>query len=419
MSIWSYIGLFFVVIVSVRFFKEVGKSFPVIEFMLVIAGYQWIVGPIISYNLAIQHYKFYMRVDEFIYMSYIVPTYIVFGTLLLFGIKRYRISLNFENLNSFIKYAKYIFLIGLVFDVLKSFVPGGLLFFVYLLSLLKYVGVGLLLFSGNKINRLFFYGTIIYLFLNSLSSGMFHDLILWSVFLFLIWALKYKPTNKIKLLIVFFGLFFVIAIQSVKSTFRDYIWESSNNINKFELFFQILNENLSNDLLFDDYSISQLNVRLNQGWHISSVMSNVPSFEPFANGKTIINGIYSSFLPRFLIPDKKIAGGRENFLKYTGEQLGESTSMGISLIGEGYANFGELGGAVFMFIWGVFLLLYWRKLFKLNSNHPIIVFFIPLLFLQVVKAETEFLVVFNHIVKASFTVWLFFIICRRFLNLKI
>ena len=186
-----------------------------------------------------------------------------------------------------------------------------------------------------------------------------------------------------------------------------------------ELFFQILNENLSNDLLFDDYSISQLNVRLNQGWHISSVMSNVPSFEPFANGKTIINGIYSSFLPRFLIPDKKIAGGRENFLKYTGEQLGESTSMGISLIGEGYANFGELGGAVFMFIWGVFLLLYWRKLFKLNSNHPIIVFFIPLLFLQVVKAETEFLVVFNHIVKASFTVWLFFIICRRFLNLKI
>ena len=39
-----------------------------------------------------------------------------------------------------------------------------------------------------------------------------------------------------------------------------------------------------------------------------------------------------------------MAGGRENFRKFTGLNISDGTSMGISIAGEGYANFGWAGG---------------------------------------------------------------------------
>ena len=52
-------------------------------------------------------------------------------------------------------------------------------------------------------------------------------------------------------------------------------------------------------------------VRINQGWIIAKVMDNVPSREPYANGETVKNAIIASIFPRFVDPDKAIAGGHE------------------------------------------------------------------------------------------------------------
>ena len=87
--------------------------------------------------------------------------------------------------------------------------------------------------------------------------------------------------------------------------------------------------------------------------------------------------------------------------------------MGMSIIGEAYANFGSFGGIFFMLIWGFFLSVYWNRIRALSENHPVLIFFIPLLFFQVVKAETELVVVLNHMVKASIVVALFFWAARK------
>ena len=83
-------------------------------------------------------------------------------------------------------------------------------------------------------------------------------------------------------------------------------------------------------------------------------MNNVPSQTPFARGETIRNALVASVFPRFLYPDKPIAGGRENMENYAGISLNENTSMDISQVGEAYANFGEMGGIIMMFVLGLF-----------------------------------------------------------------
>ena len=93
--------------------------------------------------------------------------------------------------------------------------------------------------------------------------------------------------------------------------------------------------------------------------------------------------------------------------------------MGLGLIGEAYANFGISGGAFFMFIIGLFYNFFLSRIFKIGEKHPALIFFIPLLFLQVVKAETDFSVILNHLIKATIIVWFVFFSFNKFLKIKI
>jgi hypothetical protein len=142
-------------------------------------------------------------------------------------------------------------------------------------------------------------------------------------------------------------------------------------------------------------------IRLNQGWIISAVMDNVPTSEPFAEGETIKEAVISAFIPRFLFPEKKLAGGRENFRRFTGLPIADETSMGISPLGEAYANFGPFGGILVMATFGAFFAGLFSVSLKYVVRRPAFFFWLPLLFYQSIKAETEFLVVLNQLSKGA------------------
>lgn len=165
--------------------------------------------------------------------------------------------------------------------------------------------------------------------------------------------------------------------------------------------------------------IRNVNIRLNQGWIISAIMYNVPFREPFAGGSTIGEAVSASILPRFLDKNKKRAGGQENFEKFTGLQIGSGTSMGLSIIGESYANFDIFGGIVFMGVWGLFLAWYWRGIVHFVRKYPLLLFFIPIIYLQVVKAETELVVVLNHLIKSSILIALFLLFSSKVFNWRL
>ena len=142
-------------------------------------------------------------------------------------------------------------------------------------------------------------------------------------------------------------------------------------------------------------------------------MQYVPRYEPYAEGETISTAIYASIVPRVLDKEKSTAGGRTNFRRFAGLNISDTTSMCIGILGEAYANYGVNGGILMMLVLGCFLnkaLAWFINLGKFNGYFLLC---LPLIFLQVVKSETELVVVLNHLSKACLVVWLFYFILPR------
>ena len=145
-------------------------------------------------------------------------------------------------------------------------------------------------------------------------------------------------------------------------------------------------------------------------------MQHVPQMEPFANGNTIKEAIYSSLVPRFLDHNKATAGGREGFLRYTGLYIMRDTTMCLGLLGEAYVNYGVSGGIILMFILGFFFNRVFAFFIGLGKYNSYFILCLPLIFLQAVKPETDFVTVVNHLTKASLIVMIVYLALPRLLG---
>jgi len=419
---WTAIGLAFTGFYVWQVIRKMGHTIPIIDLMTALAALQWIVGPYIDYHNELNHYKYYMYVPEEQYMAYVVPALLAFrlGTLFFkdhsdLDIIGTRVK---ALLASYPKLPYVLVIAGLLIPLVNSFIPASLRFVFFLLSNVKYVGIIYLLFS-NKANRWpVFMGVMSLTALASIASGMFHDLLLWGMLTFTFVARELKLGLLTKSASTIMAILLAITIQSVKHEYRAAL-QAGYGGNKVALFSGLAMDNWSNGRIVTPTNEEEMNARLNQGWIISAVMKNVPKYQPYTSGNTIIEGMEAAFLPRFLAPNKKKAGGRENFMKYTGLKLGKNTSMGISLAGEGYANFGVIGGILFMFCWGLFIGWFWQKLFSFSNWYPTLLIWSPILFLQVIKAETEFVVVLNHLIKASVLVFGLLWGIKRFWGIRV
>jgi hypothetical protein len=417
MDFWTTTGVILTGLIALRFISQLGKSLPILELMLFIAAAQWIIGPLIEYNAPSLHYKYYMYVDQQRYMSYVVPAFGAFALAVLLGIGSLKDStIPLDKLKHFKDYGVTIFVIGVFFDLIGSSLPPSLAFFAFIISNFKFAGAIILFFSNDQRLKPIFYASLVFLLFRAIQSTMFHDFILWTAFFYMFWALQFKPSRQKIVATLLIGALSLTTLQTMKYAYRQQVWNGYSS-SKIELFTGLVVD----AILLDGADQEQLdgelnNVRLNQGWIISAILDEVPEKQPFFEGETIKEAIGAAVLPRFLNPNKKTAGGQENFRKFTGLELGEGTSMGISIVGEAYGNFNRFGGVIFMGIWGYFLAMYWRFLFKGLQNNVLLLAFLPIVFLQVIKAETELVVVLNHLIKASIVVYLFFWAAKAFLN---
>ena len=415
---YSSLGLAFSLYIFIDFVSKLGKTFPLKEFIVLIASIQWIVGAKISYSFGKAHHKYYMYVEEDVYMSYVVPGVIAM-TLGLFIVRNHLSIDNIKNSfsttskKSHLTIAYTLVIIGLLASVSNKFISiGGLAFVLYLASLLLYVGIGYLFFILPKYKWYLFFITLGITFITSLGSGMFHNmLIIASFFIFLVTPKNTSFTTK--LAVIFFGTFFIYMLQVVKKEFREIIY-SGKKVNPVEVFYDLIEreflvekETAAQPLgafqqKKEEEKESDANNRLNQGWIISRVLYNVPAKKPFLAGRTINEAIEASLLPRFLAPDK--AGADQaliNFKEITGLGLSKNASMGLSIIAEFYANYGIVVGWIAMFIYGLLISLTITFIIKvLGKNSYLIVIWLILFFFQVVKAETDFIKIFNHLVKS-------------------
>ena len=75
--------------------------------------------------------------------------------------------------------------------------------------------------------------------------------------------------------------------------------------------------------------------------------------------------------------------------------------MGISPLGEAYANYGELGGTIVMVLYGALFSGFFYLALLMVIRKPAFFFWLPMIFYQSIKAETEFVVVLNQITKGG------------------
>ena len=423
-DLFSSIGIGLFLFFGTKFFQEIGEKIEIRDIMILLASLQWIIGPLLAYKIYPDDDFYYMAVEIDVYMSFVVPATIVFALGLYLPVTRKKMSEKriLDSIKYFIKRYKNIDIIlisiGVISKLIIEIVPSSIRFVLFLLSGLRFIGLYFLFLSDRKNKAVFVIVLLLWLFLTALSEALFHDLLLWLSFFMLIVGFITKPSVRKKAIYLVVFLALIISIQTIKHSFREAISEGTGS--GVGLFADLVQEEvLSSDYATSESNLSAMVTRINQGWIIARIMSWTPSREPFANGETIEIAIKSAFMPRFLFPDKVKAGGRTYFTRFTGKDISDNTSMGLSLLGEAYANYGIYGGAFFMFLIGLFYNLFITKIYKIAKKHPAIIFFIPLIFLQVVKAETDFSVIINHLFKASVAVWMIFWGLKTFFKIKI
>ncbi len=421
----STLGLVLSFGVVLKFVQDLGKRIEVRDLVAFLALMQWIVGPVMAYNILPYDELYYMAVDEATYMHYVVPACaaLVIGLYLPLTDERIINEEDIQKLKDFISDKQFlgylIVAIGLAAGFSSKFLPRSLSFLFFLLSGMQFVGVYIILFSKSKFKWFAFVGVMGMVIFQAVLMGMFGELILWMMFSLLIVAFVLKIPMAGKIAILGAGFIMVMLIQSTKEEYRMATWYSDSDKSNSEIYQEVMLSRLENpSVLFETSAMQNVGARLNQGWIIARILGHMPEKYPYVKGQTIETAIYAGLLPRVLAPSKAMAGGRANFERFTGTELPETTSMDISLVGEGYANYGVVGGIIFLFFIGLFYNVIIIKVISLSKTYPTLILWLPILFFQVIKAETDFATVFNHFTKAALVAFVVFFGMTKILKLK-
>lgn len=391
------------------FVKRVGQVIAFRELAWLVTILQLLLASVLAFYIHKPN-RFYMPEGEpYEYFNYAIPGVVAYG-LGLFLLKN---KLDFQKLKTFFnahqqtfEIGRKLIIIGYVTIPFLWFMPASISYFFVILSFFSYIGALFILFANIPKGKKIIWVGIAYFVVvnNALGAGIFFMTIVWFAFLFIYLLMYNRWKFTVRLSLVSIGLVAVLILDSAKSDYREIVWMENNQLSFTERVFLIsglLAENANLEDFFSEQNVSGRITRANQGALVTWVMDHVPAAEPYARGSTVVRALEGAIFPRFIRPNKIEAGGKENFETYTGRLL-HGTSMNISLLGEGWANFGYFGGILFMFGVGAFYSIAYRWFSNFVLKYPLYFFFIPLVFLYTIKAEDDLVTPLNHLIKTVF-----------------
>jgi hypothetical protein len=413
----SYTGLLTLVIAGVAVYelvKRLDQGLPLMQIAALLAVMQWNVGPWLAYNIDVPFDTYFMRVESNVYFSYAFPgtAGFVVGLLSAGASVRQRTLLIDVDRSQFFRLGITLTILGMVGGLGAQLLPSGLVFVCYLFSQCRYVAALYFVFSRHPLRWLFVVVSVVPLFTGTAENGMFHDLLLWmGILVCYVYALKSRK-RWMSMALVIGGLFVAFTVQGIKGSYREKVWNGQEGslANEIRDFWTRPNA------VTDEATLSNSIIRINQGWIIAAIMQNVPNYEPYAMGETLKDAAVAALVPRLFSEDKTTAGGQVNYRRFTGLKLADTTSMGLSLLGEAYANVGPVVGVFLMLLFGGLLSLLHGSCLVYSIKNPTFYFWIPVIFCQTIKAETDLVTVLNHITKGSIVVFgLYWLFCIKLL----
>lgn len=368
----------------------------VLEIAACIAVLQQLFGPWILYEYFNTNPHYRMWVSPEVYFPFAIggtaSFLLALRTALPYGSAKFRLGIV---QNDSFRLGVSLIVIGLMAGALVRFGPASFKFFFYLVANLRYVGAIYVYFSENKyrwpIAGLVFFG----IYFTATSHGMFHELILWACLGGSYWFVGRRRRLTVKIAAICVGILAVATVQVAKPIFRKQLLYNEDASFVYTVM------DLDSDDVLSRKSMENVIIRISQGWIVSAAMYSTPYLVPFGEGSTFIEAMEAALVPRFLIPDKRIASPRDNLHRFTFLRVNEQTQMGIGSLGESWVNFGFYGGCLAMAGFGLLLNSVYRIFCKLSWQNSFFFFCLPIVFLQAVKVETESLTVLNHLVKSS------------------
>jgi hypothetical protein len=91
-------------------------------------------------------------------------------------------------------------------------------------------------------------------------------------------------------------------------------------------------------------------------------------------------------------------------MKWAGFRIAQGTSMGLSSLGDAYLNFGVVGGAIFMFLYGMLFSEVLNAFSYYSKFFPILILFVALVFYYPIRPDCELQTIMGHLVKSIFLV---------------
>lgn len=395
-----------------RIVIKINYEIPIRDFFGLLFTVQFLVGPALVYNVFadFQLEAYRMRVPKEEYFSFVYPAILLFHLGLKLGSGNSKIRIDVKSIQKRLElyenWAYYFLAIGVLASLVAPFFPGSLQFIFYLLGGFKYCAIFMLILRRKKVPLyivVLVFGSLV---VSAFSILMFHDLLIWIIYLSVFFVVRYQWSLKIKLLGVIGFLMLAAFLQVIKSQLRTAVWGGGNKVSS-----EIIQDVASSTAirkkgLFSKEALAPQLTRINQGWIISSIMHNVPARIEHTEGSLMLTYIEAAFLPRFLAPNKLKAGDYKLFTKYSGHTINQGTSMGLSPVGDGYIDFGLVGGVFFMFFYGYIYGFALKKYSDASFQNDFWVIFIPLVFIYPIRPDCETQTAFGHFIKAAILVWI-------------
>lgn len=414
-SWWSLGALAIIIHQFLLLFFSIGAVIPIRYIAGTFMCLQMLLGPTFAYN-GLDKYQFgdyVMRISEGEYFSYAIPAVLMFilGLHVTAGKLKGEI-INEVEIRKFIDNSgqlPYIFIgIGFLAGFISGRFGSELAFLFVLLAGFKYIGLFMLLLGSKQLKlwvMVLVFGSII---ASSLSGAMFHDLLTWLIMFGAVLAIKFKPSVTLKAIATTGFILLAVIIQQLKGEYRRTLRSESGNFNTFENVYQD-----NSNSLFDFKSLASSNVRINQGFIVTNIMITVPYYVPFENGKELMKILEAAFLPRIIAPNKLNAGDRTIFTKYSRIPLMPGTSMALGAMGDGYINFGIMGGCIFMFFLGFLFSEVLNRFYKYSKYYPFLLLFTPLVFYYPIRADCELQTSLGHLVKSCFLIYIMLLLWKK------
>ncbi len=297
-----------------------------------------------------------------------------------------------------------LFWIGVACNLLMPIVPGALNLIFTFASYLIYVGALYLWFMNDKNRLIYLIAMFTIPIVKSIRYGMFTELVFMGAFVSLMLLMKYDLKFYKKIAIALGGIIIILFIQSIKYEFRMRTWYDygTNTLDaRLGVFQELAADRIRTpETMYSDLMLSGMLDRTNQGSLTAMAIRYVPEYEPFAKGETIFVSLAASVIPRALWPNKPKVGGAENMKRFTGFELVGSTSMDIGQLGDAYVNFGIMGGAIFLFFYGLTFSFINAKLFEASAGiSPAALLWFPVFFAGCIQVDSSVLSTFGHLSK--------------------